>query len=89
MILDDKTPEKPEINYPCEWGFKLIGTDKAKLEQCIEEIMADRDHHCTEGNISKKGKFLAMNAKCEVCSEEERNEIFKAFSDHDDVKMVI
>ncbi len=89
MILDDKTPERPKIEYPCEWGFKLIGTDREKLEACIFDIMGDRDYHCTMGNISKKGKFLAMNAKCEVCSEEERNAIFKAFSDHEDVKMVI
>jgi len=89
VILDDKTQEKPEINYPCEWGFKLIGTDQKKLEQCIGEIMGDRAHSCTKGNVSNKGKFLSMNTKCEVASEEERNALFKAFSDHDDVKMVI
>jgi len=89
VILDDKTQDKPEINYPCEWGFKVIGTDKEKLEACIKEIMAGREHQCSEGNVSKKGKFLSMNTKCEVASEEERNALFKAFSDHDDVKMVI
>ena len=28
MILDDKTQDKPKIDYPCEWGFKIIGRDK-------------------------------------------------------------
>ncbi len=89
MILDDKCKTKPDIKYPCEWGFKLIGKDKAALDAAIFDIMAERDYTCTEGNVSKKGKFLTLNAKCEVCSEEERNEIFKAFSEHDAVKMVI
>jgi len=29
VILDGKTKEKPDIEYPCEWGYKLIGTDNA------------------------------------------------------------
>ncbi len=89
MILDDNCKTKPDITYPCEWGFKLIGLDKKNLEASIFDIMADREYTCTEGNVSKKGKFLTLNAKCEVGSEEERNEIFKAFSEHDAVKMVI
>jgi len=89
VILDDNTPERPHIEYPCAWGFKLIGRDREKLEACIADIMADRDHTCEVGNLSKKGNFVTMNARCEVCSEEERNRIFKAFSEHEDVKMVI
>ena len=89
MILDDKTTDKPKIEYPCEWGFKLIGTDKEKLKACIDDIMAHREYKCKDGNVSKNGKFVTVNTSCEVCSQEERDELFKAFSDHDDVKMVI
>jgi len=89
VILDDKTADKPKIEYPCDWGFKIIGTDKEKLKSCISEIMADRDYKCRDGNVSSKGKFVSMNANCEVCSEDERDELFKAFRDHCDVKMVI
>lgn len=81
--------KKPEIYYPCDWGYKLIGTDKTKLESCIFDIMAHREYTCHIGNVSKNGKFVSMNASCEVASEEERNALFKAFQDHDDVKMVI
>ena len=89
MILDDKTTNKPKINYPCNWGFKIIGTDKEKLESCIFDIMAHRNYKCREGNISSKGKSISINADCEVSSQEERDELFKAFRDHCDVKMVI
>ena len=89
MILNDNTKKRPEIYYPCEWRYKLIGRDRDKLEACIFDIMAHREYTSSVGNISKNGKFVSMNVSCSVDSEEERNAIFKAFQDHVDVKMVI
>ena len=92
MILDKDTPEKPEINYPTNWGFKLIGKDKDKLLACIKEVMkevGEKEHLCSLGNASRTGKFHSYNASCSVESEEERNKIFKYFETHDDVDMVI
>ncbi len=89
MILDDKTQERPEISYPTEWGYKIIGRDKEKLEACIKEVMGDKAHTAKAGNASKTGKFHSYNASCTVESEEERNKIFKQFEDHSDVDMVI
>ena len=92
MILDDKTQERPTIEYPTNWGFKLIGRDKEALLSCIKEIMkevGDKEHLCSLGNTSKTGKFTTYNASCSVESEEERNKIFKYFETHDDVDMVI
>jgi putative lipoic acid-binding regulatory protein len=89
LILDDKTQERPVINYPTNWGFKLIGRDKDALLACIKEAMGEKEHLCSLGNRSKNGKFHSYNASCNVESEEERNKIFKYFEDHDDVDMVI
>lgn len=89
VILDDKTPEKPKIDYPTRWGFKLIGKDKEALQACIKEIMGGKEHLSSSGNVSKNGKFHSYNASCIVESQEERDRLFKSFQDHDDVKMVI
>ena len=91
-ILNNETQEKPEINYPTNWGFKLIGRDKEALLKCIKEIMkevGEKEHLCSLGNASRTGKFHSYNASCTVKSEEERNKIFKYFEAHDDVDMVI
>ena len=88
-ILNSETQEKPEINYPTNWGFKLIGRDKEALLSCIKEAMGEKEHLCSLGNTSKTGKFTTYNASCTVESEEERNKIFKYFEDHDDVDMVM
>ena len=89
MILDDKCNERPDIEYPCEWGYKIIGTDKTALQAVIFDIVGDRAYISKGGNSSSKGKFHSLNMRCQVESEEDRNAIFKAFQDHDDVKMVI
>jgi putative lipoic acid-binding regulatory protein len=89
MILANKTKEKPVIEYPTNWGFKLIGRDKDALLSCIKEAMKGKEYLCSIGNKSKNGKFHSYNASCNVESEEERNKIFKYFEEHDDVNMVI
>ncbi len=89
MILDSNTTEKPTIEYPTNWGFKIIGKDKKKLKACIKEVMGDKEHLCSAGNTSRTGKFTTYNASCVVESQEERDRLFKCFQDHDDVEMVI
>ena len=89
LILDGECKTKPDIEYPTQWGFKLIGRDKEKLLTCIKEAMGEKEHLCSLGNASRTGKFHSYNASCSVQSEEERNRIFKYFEEHKDVNMVI
>ena len=89
MILNDRCDERPEINYPCEWGYKIIGASENLLEACVFEIIGSRNYKTGKGRSSSKGKFYALTVTCEVATEEDRNAIFKSFQDHDAVKMVI
>jgi len=89
VIFDDKTPDKPQIDYPTQWGFKLIGRDQEALRQAIRDVMGDREHLCHLGHSSRTGKFHTWNATCTVEHEADRDALFKAFADHDAVEMVI
>ncbi|KIM02858.1 MAG: hypothetical protein KU28_11820 [Sulfurovum sp. PC08-66] len=89
MILDTQTPDKPHIDYPCEWGFKLIGKDAKALEDTIADILSHKEYRCHLGNASSNGKFISYNAYCHVDDEAERNALFKSFESHQDVKMVM
>ena len=89
LIVDEACKTKPDIDYPTNWGYKLIGRDKKKLLSCIKEAMGKKEHLCSLGNVSKTGKFTTYNASCTVETEEERNRIFKYFEEHDAVEMVI
>jgi len=89
MILDKNTQEKPEINYPTKWGFKVVGKEKEKIEQAIKEVMGDKAHSCQFSKVSKNGKFSSYNAECTVDSQEERDALYKAFGDHTDIDFVL
>lgn len=89
LVLDNSSKTRPDIDYPTNWGFKLIGRDKEALLKCIKEVMGQKEHLCSLGNQSRTGKFHSYNASCKVASEAERNRIFKYFQDHNDVEMVI
>jgi putative lipoic acid-binding regulatory protein len=89
VLLDGNSCEKPQIDYPCKWGYKIIGTDKLKLEACIFEVMGERNYKTPSNNSSSKGKFHALSTACQVESQEDRDSIFKAFQNHEAVKMVI
>ncbi len=88
MILDSNTQEKPQIDYPTKWRFKVIGRDKEKVEQAIKEVMGDKTHSCKFSKTSKKGNFHSYSASCIVESQEERDRLYKAFGDHDNVDFV-
>jgi putative lipoic acid-binding regulatory protein len=89
MILNNSSQEKPEITYPTQWGYKLIGRDEEKLRACIEEVIGTKEYTCKVGNRSKNGKFVTYNTSCTVKSEEERYAIFKAFEENACVDMVL
>ncbi len=89
MVLDKSSKDKPEINYPTKWGFKVIGKDRDKIEEAIKEILGDKNHNCKFSNASKNGKFSSFNAECVVDSEEERDALYKAFGEHESVDYVI
>jgi len=85
MILDNKTQEKPDIKYPTQWKFTIIGKDKQKVQEAIKAVMGDKEHICKFSKSSKGGKFQSYNAQCEVVSEEERDAIYKELQEHNDV----
>ena len=89
MVLDETCKTRPDIEYPTTWNYKIIGRDLDKLIACVKEAMGDKKHTCTQGNISRTGKFHSYNTSCTVDNEEERNKIFKYFENHHDVDMVI
>ncbi|NPA61465.1 MAG: DUF493 domain-containing protein [Epsilonproteobacteria bacterium] len=89
MILDENSNQKPKIEYPCSWGFKLIGRDRDVIKGVIREIISDREYKNRDGHSSKSGKFVTVNTSCIVKSKEDRDRIFKSFQDSEYIDIVI
>lgn len=88
--LNDKLKdEKLELQYPCSWCYKVIATEKAALEQAIRDVLDEREHKLTHSNNSKTGKYVSMNLDLLVHNEDDRQFIYDALKQHQNIKMVL
>jgi uncharacterized protein len=88
LILDSNN-NKPHIEYPCDWNYKVIGTDVDKMIKAIELITEGMDYKISSSNVSTNGKYFSLNLKVFVSSEILRDIIFAKLKDIEFVKMVL
>ena len=88
MILN-RWGRKPDIDYPCPWGYKVIGTDNVGLRSAIAEIMQDIPHSVKPSNRSTTGKYICLNVEMLVVSEDQRLTIYEGLKRHPAVKVVL
>ena len=80
---------KAKLDYPCQWLYKVIGTDHEQLRQAIREIITNIPCEINLSNSSSSGKYLCLNLEITVQSEEERNSIYLNLKAHPQVKIVL
>ncbi len=78
--------EENRVEYPREWEYCVMGNDKEKLHNAIEEVLPNHngiaDSKSTKKYCSKKVKYL-------VTSEEERDELFKRLKGHPEILYIL
>ncbi len=89
MILGENCKRKPNINYPCDWSYKIIGNNVDETLTAIEEVISGLDHKVKPSNVSKTGKYFSFDLTLKVLSEDERNLIFKNLKEHENILMVM
>ena len=87
-MIDKRDNEEPSIDYPCEWIYKVIGSDKGSVHNAIESIIQDSEYQINDSNTSKTGKYLSFDVTVMVGDEAYRNKIYQAFKEHEDIKFV-
>jgi len=80
---------KPKVSYPCQWEFKVIGTDEPALRRAIDQIVADRAYQLNVSNRSRGGKYCSLKLAVQVEDEASRNTLFEALRDHKDVTTLL
>jgi len=88
MILDSNS-KKPNIIYPCNWEYKVIGMDVDKMIKAIEFITEGMDYKVSPSNVSSKGNYFSLNLTVFVTSEVIRDTIFTKLKSNEFVKMVL
>ena len=79
--------DKPEIDYPCEWTYKILGRAEEELRSAVEEIVQE-EYSLQHSNTSKNGNYLSLELVLTVRTEEERQRIGRQLHAHDAVLFV-
>ena len=89
MEIINDMDKKVEIDYPCEWRYKVIGEACDKIENAVREVFGEREHTCTPSKTSRKGRYHSYEVKTLVHNDDDRTELFRQLKGHDDLKMVL
>jgi len=81
--------EKPDIQYPCSWVYKVIGSDETALRTAIKTVLGTDNLLITSSHTSSGGKYVSLNAEVVVKDEESRLSGYQNLKNHAAVKVVM
>lgn len=85
----DLSKEKLELDYPCNWEYKLIVLEHINIKTTVTEVISNREHKVKESKVSSKGKYKSYTLEMLVHNEDDRKEIYKMLGEHSHIKMVL
>mgnify|MGYP002624534419 FL=1 len=83
------TVGKPQIAYPCDWPYTVIGEDAARIEEGIHATVGDAAVRVRRRRSSRTGRFCSYHATVRVADERQRDEIFQRLQAIASVKVVL
>ncbi|MEA3372511.1 MAG: DUF493 domain-containing protein [Campylobacterota bacterium] len=89
MVNINEIDQKLELEYPCEWRYKVIGQDIEVIKSAVKDVILEREHKIDFSNASCSGKYCSMNLDLLVQNEDERQFIYEALKAHQHIKMVL
>ena len=78
-----------DLNYPCEWGYRIIGTHEKLIRQLVTDILCEQVFHLEASNESKTGRYVSLHLKTEVRDEAHRDEIFQRLVADEAIRIVL
>ena len=87
MILGENE-KRPQIDYPCEWSYRIIGDDIKKMVGAVEDAVKGLEYDLQASNISNKGNYFSISLKVFVDNEVVRDLVYEKLKNHKNVKMV-
>jgi putative lipoic acid-binding regulatory protein len=81
--------EKPKIDYPCSWVYKVIGSDEKAMRSAIETVLGTENLLITSSHASSGGKYISLNAEIVVNDDESRLSGHQNLKNHPAIKVVM
>jgi hypothetical protein len=87
--MEEKIGCRPEIDYPCQWQFRIIGEDRAAMLQAVSTCISASLYTVCEANVSSGGRFLSLNLEVAVNDDAERLHIYQLLAGNPAIRMVL
>jgi uncharacterized protein len=81
--------ERPEIDYPCQWTYQIIGQGEALLRGHIEATLLGLEHELEVTRTSTSGRYSSIRVTLVVSDEAQRLKLGAAFQQHPAVRIVL
>ena len=85
----DLSKHKLELDYPCNWIYKVVIRHEQTIDDIIKDVLELREHNIKPSKSSAKGKFKSYTLEMLVHNEDDRKEICQMLADHEHIKMVV
>jgi putative lipoic acid-binding regulatory protein len=77
------------LEYPCRWGYKVIGGAEDELRRAISRVAQDRPCTVALSRRSRTEKYTCVNVDMTVYDEDDRTRVYEALRDHPAVRLVL
>jgi uncharacterized protein len=81
--------QRPDIDYPCSWPYRIICSDEAALRSAISLIVGSAEHTLVNIGGSSSGRYHRLELVVVVRDEAHRNQIFAALGSAPTVRFVL
>jgi len=85
----DLNEHKLELDYPCNWKYKLVIRKEQNIKKIINEVLEQREHGVKPSKTSSQGKFKSYTLELLVHNDDDRKGLYQLFGDHEHIKMVV
>ncbi|MDD3250174.1 MAG: DUF493 domain-containing protein [Smithellaceae bacterium] len=81
--------QKPHLNYPCRWVYKIIGVDQDKMQDAVHEIIHDHPCRVSLSRRSETAKYICLNVELTVESESHRLALYGKLKAHPAIDVIL
>jgi putative lipoic acid-binding regulatory protein len=88
-MTTDPRPSRPDIDYPCPWGYRIIGENEEAIRDAVASIIGDVEHALDPSNTSRTGRYCSVELRLIVRDEAHRVAIFEGLTKHHAIRFVL
>lgn len=92
-LFELETPQETLIEFPCDFPIKVMGETRpdfsSEIIKAIQAILPNFDSSKIEMRGSSGGKYISLTCTVFVTSKPQLDNIYRALSSHQMVKVVL